>query len=608
MIIFLALTLVPLLIIGRLSFEFTEELIVSMVIRQLENVAADKAAILERWIDERKADLMVVAGTSLLKTMDPEIFSPYLELIHKKYGVYKDLIVVSTTNEIIFKSRKEKPVIENNSNNEYIFRQGLFISDITYAQDENESSFLIAAPVIDDEFKGTVYGSVGTNEIIVFILNVALGATGECFLVDKDGRFLAHKQPHRILTQNISQSDSFRNIFEKRDHKKAYLDYRGIEVLGASLKVGGTDWYIVVEQDSKEAFQSAGKLKRIISLTLLLCITSAFMLTWIISHHIVNPIRKLSEYASAVANSQPDNAMVRINRNDEIGILYRAVEEMSSKLRERQNHLEQKIGLREAELKKTDMILKKTALIAEHSEKLATMGRMGAAIAHEIRTPLTSIKLFLESVQAETDIAAEYEEDFHIAMNQINRIEATINRFLDFAKPQDPVFVEINLAKLIGGLLVMIRPQVNRQECFLDVTIDNNLPAITGDRRLLSETLINLFINALESMPNHGTLSITASRDLFSANGKTRPCVRIDIKDTGHGIAEDQIEKIFEPFYTTKATGTGLGMPLVLKTIRNHGGVILIKSKIYEGTTFSLFLPITLDEPLCEPNGKNITY
>jgi len=609
MLIFLVLTMVPLLIIGRFLFKLTEELIVSMVIRQLENVAVDKVAILERWLDERKTDLMVAAETSLLKTMNPELIGPYLDLIREKYGVYKELSVVSADGEIVFKSRESKSVIENSSSKKYIVRHNLFISDIAYAQDEKESFFLIAAPIIGDDGRvtGTVYGSVGTSKIILFILNVSLGTTGECYLVDKDGRFLAHKEPYRILSQNISQSDSFRNIFEKRDRKKAYLDYRGIEVLGASLKVGGTDWYIVVEQDREEAFQSADTLKRIIYLTVLICIANALMLTWMISYHIVGPIRKLSEYAGIIANSQSEKAMVKIDRKDEIGMLYRAVEDMSRKLQERQNHLKQKVGLQEIELKETDIVLKKTKLMAERSEKFAAMGRMGAAVAHEIRTPLTSIKLFLESVQAETYIPSEYEEDFHIAMNQISRIEATINRFLDFAKPQDLVFIEINLTKLIEDLLVMIRPQVNRQECFLKVAINDNLPAIQGDRRLLSEALVNLFVNALESMPEHGTLTITAALDRFNTNGKTTLCARIDISDTGHGIAEDQIGKIFEPFFTTKATGTGLGLPLVFNTIRNHGGAIRVTSRIHEGTIFSLFLPLKLNQPLCEDNGKNIT-
>lgn len=602
MLIFLALALVPLLIIGWFSIKTTEDLIASMVIRQLQNVAVDKVAILERWLDERKADLMVVSGTSILKSMNPDLIAPYLNLVRDKYGVYKNLKVVSASGKIIFNSRKDISSPKINGTGTYIARDALYMSDITYLPEEKESSFDIAVPVTGDNGKllGTVYGSVGTNKIVFFILNVSLGVTGECYLVDRDGRFLAHKEPSRILTENISQSESFKKIFEKRDGKKAYLDYRGIEVLGASLNVGGTDWYIVVEQDYEEAFQSAKTLKRIIYITLILCIVSAFMLTWMISYRIVSPIRTLSRYAGNIAVSKFDKPIVKINTNDEIGLLYSAFEDMSHKLQERQNNLEKKVGLRETELKETK-------IIAERSEKFAAMGRMGAAVAHEIRTPLTSIKLFLESVQDQIERFPEDKEDFRIAMKQVNRIEATINRFLEFTKPQALLFSVIDVAKLIEDVLSIVRPLANRQECALNVRIDNNLPSINGDRKLLSEALINLLINALEAIPLHGVVSITAAEDISNLYDKNESCVKIEICDTGQGIPEDQIENIFEPFFTTKASGTGLGLPLVLNTIKNHGGVIHVNSVFQQGTVFTIFLPIKINQPILENDGKNIT-
>jgi signal transduction histidine kinase len=191
-------------------------------------------------------------------------------------------------------------------------------------------------------------------------------------------------------------------------------------------------------------------------------------------------------------------------------------------------------------------------------------------------------------------------------MNQIGRIEATINRFLDFAKPQDLLFSEIELKSFIADLLIMVRPQVNRQDCVLTVSFADDMPSISGDRRLLAEALINLLVNAIDAMPAHGSLTVSAVRDIFTTNGKETPCVRVDIADTGHGISDEQLEKIFEPFFTTKAAGTGLGLPLVLTTIRNHGGEIRVKSKIGEGTIFSLFLPVTSDASLDRFNGKDI--
>jgi signal transduction histidine kinase len=610
LVIFFILALIPFMVIGWFSLKTTEDLIVNMVVRQLENVALDKVSLLERWLDERKADMQVIAGTSLVRSMEAKNIGPYLELIQDKYGVYKDFSVISSAGNLVSSTGQRPGTADTYENHTHIARDQLHISGITYASEANESTFFIAAPVSGQSggLAGTVYGRVGTSKIIVHILNVNLGDTGECYLVDKDGRFLAHKEPHRIFTGNISQSESFTNIFEKRDASKPYLDYRGIEVLGTSMKVSGTDWYIVVEQDRKEAFQSAETLKRIVFLTLFLFIGCALMLTWIISYHIIRPIHHLSQYAGIIGEAEFDKARVKINRRDEIGMLYRAFQDMSAKLQKRQNHLEQKVDRKDAELKETDLILKKTRLIAERSEKFAAIGRMGAAVAHEIRTPLTSLKLFMESMEAEIEISPEDAEDFQIAMQQIDRIEATINRFLDFTKPQELVFSEISLAALTEDVLIMVRPMIRRQGCTLDIQSDASLPPIHGDRKLLAEALVNLFVNSLEAMDSGGNLTITVAKDYFALNGGAVPCLRIDVSDTGCGIAEDQIDSLFEPFFTTKASGTGLGLPLVFNTIQNHGGVIRVKSRVGYGSTFSIYLPLNIDQPLCEANGKNSAH
>lgn len=605
--LFLALTLLPLLIIGYVSHVYSEQLLIKMVVRQLENVAEDKVSLLTGWLEERRADMSMVAETSLVGTMDSIQINPYLDLIRKKYDVYRELVVVSGTGRVIAASPTNPADITQSWDLRYQVRGNLYVSDITYAGDEEESYFLIGAPVpaTDGAFAGMVYGRVGTDKIIHSILKVSLGATGECYLVDREGRFLAHKEPHRILTENISQSGSFRNIFEKIDRAGAYLDYRGIEVLGTSLQIGDTNWYIVVEQDRDEAFAAADKLKELLWLAVLLCIVSALLLTSMISSHIIAPIRKLSAYAARVADSRFDESLEKSARNDEIGTLLASVTDMATRLRERHLQLEEKVGQQEAELKETDLILQKTQLMAERSEKFAAMGRMGAAVAHEIRTPLTSIKLFLESVQEEISVSAEFEEDFTIAMDQIGRIEATINRFLDFAKPQDLVFSEIDLKSFLVNLLTMVRPQINRQECVLTISIDDRLPPIIGDRKLLSEALINVIVNALDALPVHGLLSVSTKEDNCAVDGREVPCVCIDIADTGHGIAADKMNKIFEPFFTTKTTGTGLGLPLVLNTIRNHGGVVRVTSNIGQGTVFSIFLPVAADITLSERYGKD---
>jgi len=604
MLIFLALALVPLIVMGWFSITTTETLIIKTVTRQLENVAADKAAILERWLAERMADMMAVAGTSLVKSMAPNAMMPYLDLIRDKYEVYQNLTVINAYGAVVCISQDpEAPgkMREPEPQHKKILRDALFMSDISCQPGELESTFQVAAPVfgMDGRLAGTVYGTVGTRKIIVLILNVFLGETGECYLVDGDGRFLVHKEPARILRDNISQSESFRNIFEKRDRRRPYLDYRGIEVMGASLQVAGTDWHIVVEQDREEAFASANILERVIYITLIICIASAFMITWIFSSHIIRPIRVLSKHAANIGDSTFDKKAGDVRRTDEIGILYRAFDDMSRKIQARQNHLRETVGQKEAALRQTGLMLQKTKQMAERSEKFAAMGRMGAAVAHEIRTPLTSLKLFLESVQDRIRDSEDDEEDYGIAMRQILRIEATINRFLDFARPRELIFLPLDMKKLMADVALMIRPMVNRHQCALETKIADDLPLIRGDRMLLTEALVNLLVNALEAMPGQGMLGISVARDRFENEGGVGPLihgVRIDISDTGAGIPKDQMDKILEPFFTTKAAGTGLGLPLVVNTVRDHGGVVRITSELKQGTTFSVFLPKAEDE------------
>ncbi len=597
--LFLVLTLVPLAVVGLFSINSTESLIKNLVLRQLENIASDKAAILERWLEERKQDMQVIAGTSLVKTMDPKQIAPYIDLIRTHYGVYNKISVLSDQDGLVYstggsENNREGPLQSGSKDEPLVF------SPITYLPEERESTFRITAPIFENGNQiGSVLGTVGTHNIISILLRVSLGETGECYLVDRNGTFLAHKEPGRILTENISQSESFKNIFGSRELKNTYLDYRNIEVLGTSRKVGETDWYIVVEQDRDEAFRSVDSMKHLIGFMVFLAIGSALILTWVISYHVIRPVINLSRSAKNLATAGFNPEGIDTRRRDEIGLLYRAFADMARKIQQRQNNLEEQFNLKAAELRKTDQTLREFKIIAERSEKFAALGRLGAAVAHEIRTPLTSLKLFLESIQSEIEISPEYAEDFNIAMGQISRIEVAINHFLDYTKPKDMVFSEFSVGTLISDVVSLVRPMANKQECFVEISVADNLPEITGDKKLLEEAFINLFINALEAMNEKGRIWIRAEHDTMESieEGKQRiPAVRIDIADSGPGISPENIAYIFDPFFTTKSSGTGLGLPMVFNTIKRHNGEMRITNREERGAVFSLFLPLKTEK------------
>jgi signal transduction histidine kinase len=597
MLLLLAVSVVPLSIVSAFSLRTAGQLVADMVTRQLENVADDKVTLLQKWISERKADLQVIAGSSVLRSLDPSQMGHYLQLVGINYQVYEGFVVATAEGVPVFDSSGK----QQDCAREEWFRQAaagkLYLSPISLESEGKESVFRISAPITGEagEVKGVVCATVGTGAILSEVFRVSLGKTGELYIVDKEGTFLAHKEPRRILRESIAQSGSFRNIFAPERSSKAYTDYRGVKVLGTSRRVPDSDWYLVVEQDEEEAYEGVATLKRYAYILIAFSICGAVILTWLLTFYVVAPIRKLSKVADALAKGKFDSAPVRTRRTDEIGTLYSAFGNMASQLRARQNSLEQKVASTEAELKESDTRLKQTEEAAARSERFAALGRLASGVTHEIRTPLTSLKLFLQSVRGEIEISPEYKEDFQLAMDQIKRIEATINRFLDFAKPQEPIFSSIDVAQLIDESLLIVRPRASQQEVTVEREIDNNLPRIRGDRKQLQDVLLNLVVNAFDAMPNRSRLTIRASAVRAELNGKMKQCVRLAVSDTGRGIEEENIERIFDPFFTTKASGTGLGLPIVRTTVQKHGGEVKVESTPGKGTTLSVFLPAIVE-------------
>jgi signal transduction histidine kinase len=246
--------------------------------------------------------------------------------------------------------------------------------------------------------------------------------------------------------------------------------------------------------------------------------------------------------------------------------------------------LKQRLGLTEEQLRVSDAKLQDTLAAAARSEHLAALGGLAAGMAHEIRTPLASLKLFMQSIAEET-AAPEQAEDLQIALRQVQRIETTIHHFLDFARPREAQHTEVDFARLVEDAMAVVHPRANHQRVQLEATIGGRLPTVRGDVRQLTEAVVNLLANAIEAMPNGGRTSLDVTADADEHG------VRIEIADTGAGIAAEDLPRLFEPFFTTKPSGSGLGLAIVRSTIERHGGQVSVTSQPGQGTRFTIHIP-----------------
>jgi signal transduction histidine kinase len=166
------------------------------------------------------------------------------------------------------------------------------------------------------------------------------------------------------------------------------------------------------------------------------------------------------------------------------------------------------------------------------------------------------------------------------------------------------VWVEIDVEELIQDALLIAGPRAKQQETLLGTRLTAPLPRISVDRKQLGEALLNLMVNGLEAVGDHGRITVSASVETLERATGPQDCVRIDVSDTGPGIDPEHIPRLFDPFFTTKATGTGLGLSIVYTTVRRHGGEVRMKNDEGEGVTFSMLIPVQSGHVM-EDDGKN---
>jgi len=221
--------------------------------------------------------------------------------------------------------------------------------------------------------------------------------------------------------------------------------------------------------------------------------------------------------------------------------------------------------------------------------KLASLGQVAANIAHEIRNPLTSIKMRLYTLSEELKNRPSAKDDVDIIQEEISRMERTVQNFLDFSRLPEPTLQKCDISRILDGTINLVSVKAQSQGITIRKNIDAVFPETVADKEQMRQVFLNVILNAMESMPDGGALEAGA-RCIEDKKGVS--AIEIKIKDFGCGIPFEMIKKVSEPFFTTKTEGTGLGLFIASRILERHKGSIVISSKQGKGTTVSIELPV----------------
>jgi two-component system NtrC family sensor kinase len=300
---------------------------------------------------------------------------------------------------------------------------------------------------------------------------------------------------------------------------------------------------------------------------------------------------------------------ISVRSPDEIGELAISFNQMADALGKTRAELDALVATLEHRVEERTRELRETRDQLIQTEKLASLGRLSASIAHEINNPLSGILTYAKLISRRLRTHPPDSEDILAVLQQLALVEretlrctAIVRNLLDFARQREPSFQDVDIRAVVDEALSLAANRLALQK----ITVVRDcaaVPAVRADYGQMRQAVVNIILNACEAMPGGGKLTVRTRHPAATGltgesigavpedSGRPAPCVEVIVADQGEGIPPENLARIFDPFFTTKEKGTGLGLSVVYGILEKHGGQIHMDSRVGEGTTVTLSLP-----------------
>ncbi|MBI5777704.1 MAG: HAMP domain-containing protein [Nitrospirae bacterium] len=468
-----------------------------------------------------------------------------------------------------------------------------YVSSLRLDPTLDDYVFDVAVPIMKEHSQepiGVVGLVIRRDVLMKTILPIHIGETGHGMLLDTEGTPLicpvlpptAHLI-HEALLNQLARDEPLWFVADNDAHggRDSIVGAAPVHFAHrlSPASLGGYRWFSFVRQQPEETYAPIYSLLVTVGLIGFGLVVVLASLGFVVGRRIVNPILALRREADSLRRniavmSAPvplpgaagGTSDAPIRTGDEIEALARAFHDMRSALES---------SLRTIKTQQGELI---------RQEKLASVGQLLAALAHDLRNPLGVIRSSAQLILEEDQTPAVRREVTHYVIHEVDRIANLINHFLRYARQKPPEPKRLPLSTITQTALVQWKAQGGLEHVTIDTKFGQNLPEVSVDPDQVKEALVNLLTNAREAMPDGGQVTVTTRQDDSH--------VTIEVADTGCGIPQENLQRIFEPFFTTKNYGTGLGLTNVKRLIEDNGGTLDIHSEEGTGSRFVIrFLP-----------------
>jgi signal transduction histidine kinase len=562
--------------IGVISFIEARQAIEQEASRHLLGVATERCARLELWFSERMRAAsmesapeirLVIESCEIHRAECPGILPPLTSFLEHKLALDSTLLFASVFDqELNLLACAGSGIGDHapvNLPEVVSARGGKGAFGKLTLNDDNIPALNLAVPFpLNDGTSGILlqqFSSANTiNPVLADISD--LGEQGEAYLVDSDtimitpSRFEHHPMP---LTHKMPLPP----VLEALQGKTGVMIYPGFvggEVMGAYDWIPQTNWALIVEMDVREVF---APLRKILVDTMLAATVALAIMLSIVLLLARNWSRPLGALVSASHRVGKGDFSIRIpdeNRSDEIGSLVTDFNRMVQGLEDSRRQLVQ-------------------------SEKLAAIGQLVAGVVHEMRNPLSSIKMNVQLLQRRLQEESSIRESLEIASGEVERLEKMLTELLDYSKPSSFKTVDFTAAELVERVRRVISEPAAASDVELLFTVAPEVHSLHGDLELIEQAVVNLLQNSIQACEKKGSVQLLIS----TQDGSTV----LEITDNGRGMSSHVLDRLYDPFFTTRPDGVGLGMATVRKIVEGHNGILELESEVDRGTTARIVIP-----------------
>ncbi len=439
---------------------------------------------------------------------------------------------------------------------------------------KTEPHVVVSVPIQDnnDDLQGILAGVIDLDTSFLGDILRVVSTADDRFVevVDQNGVVLASTDSARVSRR----AEPFPTSGEAPIH--------------ASVTLQHAPWRVVAGQPRSLALATAQQTQRALLGIGLAILLLAAVVAGPILNGFVGSLRQLTDAAETMTRGDLSQPVSVGQHRGEFATLAHAFEQMRVELGRSRNALETRLEEREELIRllqrsNEELHTAQGRLIA--AERFAAIGELSAAVAHGIRNPVAGIKLGAQLIREELAVEHPQHPKVSEIIQEADRLETWIRELLDFTRPFEPHPVRQRIDFVVDQATSLLRKQMAAQGIELVVDLAATLPEADLDHAQIEQALLTLLSNATEAMPTGGRITVVGRAD----DGRT---LRLEVIDTGPGIAPDRLGRVFNLFYTTKATGTGLGLAVAKKIVEMHGGTISVASKPGRGAHFTIELPL----------------